>query len=130
VEDNFGSSFDLFWVFGIFSDGESTTSRRFPSPLKIRIIRSGLDFDFLGNEISGVETDTKLTNHRNISTGGESFHESFGSRFSDSSEIVDQFLFGHTTTSILDHKGTVGFVWDNFNVHVWFFVHFGTFWVS
>jgi len=130
VEDDFGSSFDLVWVFNIFSDGESTSGRGFPSMLVVIVVRFGYDFDFLGNKISRVKTDTELSNHRNISSGRKSFHESFGSRFGDSSEIVDHFLFGHTNTGILDGKGTVGFVWDNFDIHVWFYIHFSTFWVS
>jgi len=47
VEDNSGSSFDLVWVFGVFSDGESTTSRGFPSILDVIVIGFGVYLDFL-----------------------------------------------------------------------------------
>lgn len=66
----------------------------------IVIIRFGDNLDFIGNKIRRIETDTELSDHGNISSRVKGFHESFGSGFSDGSEIVDQFLFGHTDTGI------------------------------
>jgi len=63
VEDDLSTTGKFLWVFVVVGDGESTTSRGFPSPLDVFIIGLGNNFDLLSNEISGVETNTELTNH-------------------------------------------------------------------
>ena len=95
-------------------------------PLNGIVIRFGNDFDFFGNQISRVESDSELSDHRNISSWGECFHESFGSRFSNGTQIVDQFLFSHTNTGVPNSQSVVGFVWNNSNSEVWFDIKFGT----
>ena len=49
-------------------DGESATCSGLPDVLLV-IVVLGDDLDALGDEVSGVETDTELTNHRDISAG-------------------------------------------------------------
>ena len=113
VEDDLSTTGKFLWVFVVVGDGESTTSRGFPSPLDVFIVGLGNNFDLLSDEISGVETDTELTNHRNISSAGECLHECLGSRLSDSSEIVDEFLLGHTNTRVPNGECIVGFIRDD-----------------
>jgi hypothetical protein len=48
------------------------------------------------------------------------FHEGFGSRLGDGTQVVDKFLLGHTNTGILDGKGIVNLVWDDSDSEVWF----------
>jgi hypothetical protein len=123
VEDNLGTSGELFGVGIIVSDVESTTSSGFPSVLLVFIIRLGDDGDLIGNEESRVETDTELTNHGNISTRLKSFHESLGTGLSDGTQVVDKFLLGHTDTSIFDGKGVISLIGDNSDSEVGFLVN-------
>ena len=113
VEDDLSTTSNFLWIFVVVSDCESTTSRGFPSPLDVFIVGLGYNFDFLSYEISGVETDTELTNHRNISSSRECLHECLGFRLSDSSEIVDEFLLGHTNTRVPNGECVVGFIRDD-----------------
>jgi hypothetical protein len=68
VTDDLGTSSDLVWVFVIFLDRESTTGSGFPFILAFVIKRSGEYGDFVSNKISGIKSDTELTDHRDIST--------------------------------------------------------------
>jgi hypothetical protein len=61
-------------VDGVGGDGESATSSRLPDILFVVVVfRDNLDT--LGDEIRGVETNTELTDHRNIGARAESLHE-------------------------------------------------------
>jgi len=120
MKNDLGSSSDFCWVIIIFGNWESTTSTRFPSILVFVIIGFGDNFYFIGDEISRVETNTELTDHRDISSWWESFHESFGTRFGDGTKIVDHFLFGHTDTSIPESEGIGVFVRDNSDSEIGF----------
>jgi len=122
VEDDLGTSGELFGVLAIFNDIESTTSSGFPSVLNFIIIRLGDDGNLISDEESRVETDTELTNHGNISTRLKSFHESLSTGLSDGTEVVDKFLLGHTNTSILNGKGVVGLVGNDSDSEVGFLV--------
>jgi hypothetical protein len=68
VTDDLGTSSDLVWVFVIFLDRESTTGSGFPFILAFIIKRSGEYGDLVSNKISGIKSDTELTDHRDIST--------------------------------------------------------------
>jgi len=68
VTDDFGTSSDLVWVFVIFLDRESTTGSGFPFILAFIIKGSGEYGDLVSNKISGIKSDTELTDHRDIST--------------------------------------------------------------
>jgi len=99
VEDNLSTS-GKFFFFSIFSNGESTSGTGLPSPLMFIIIGLRDNGNSFGNQISGIETDTKLSNHRNISTTGKGFHEGLSTGFGDGTEVIDQLLLGHTNTGI------------------------------
>lgn len=90
VKDDGGTAAELL-ALGVSSDAESTTSAGLPDVLLV-IVVLGDDSDLVGNEVGRIETDTKLTNHRNISTGGESLHELLGTGTGDCSEVVDKVL--------------------------------------
>jgi hypothetical protein len=88
----------------------------------------GDNSDFFSNEISGVETNTELTNHANIGTSSDGFHETSGSGFGNGTKVVDEVTFGHTNTSILNGKSVVGLIWDDLDAHVW--LSFELFWLG
>jgi hypothetical protein len=69
-----------------------------------------------------------LTDHGDISTLRKGFHEGLSTRLSDSTEICDKLLFGHTNTSVYNGEGVGGFIGDDFDFEVWFVL--GDFWVS
>mmetsp|Transcript_8268 Transcript_8268/g.13101 ORF Transcript_8268/g.13101 Transcript_8268/m.13101 type:complete len:311 (+) Transcript_8268:417-1349(+) len=102
----------------IRSDCERSSSTGFPFVLAI-IVMFSVNSNTVGNQVSTVKTDTKLTNHRwNISSSVNSFHERFSSRFCDGTKIVDQISFSHTDTSISDSQGICFCVWGNFNFKI------------
>jgi hypothetical protein len=75
VENDLGTTGELFWVLIVGDNGEGTTCSGFPSVLVVVVVGLGDDGDTFSNQVSGVETDTELTNHGNISTVGKSLHE-------------------------------------------------------
>ena len=88
-------------IDGIGSDGEGTTSGRFPDVLFVVIVL-GDDLDAFRDEIGRVETDTELANHRNVGARAERFHERLCARLGDGSQVVDEVGFGHADTSITE----------------------------
>ena len=73
----------------------------------------GVHDNFVGNQVSGVETHAELANHGNVGAGLESFHESFGSGLGNGTQVVDQIGLGHANTGVNDGEG-LGFpVWDD-----------------
>ena len=67
---------------------------------------------------SRVESDTELTDHRNVSAGRDGLHESLGARLGNSSEIVDELGLGHTNTRVPEGKSVVGLIWDDLDAEV------------
>ena len=63
----------------VVANGEGATGRGLPDVLVVVIVLGG-DADLVGDQVGRVETDTKLTDHRDIGTGGEGLHESLKSR--------------------------------------------------
>merc|ERR1712166_1193182 len=110
-----GSTRDLLLVGG--DDGEGTSSVGFPKVFNV-FVRLGDDGDLLGDEISGVETNTELTNHTDIGTSRDGFHEGLGSRLGNCSEVTDEVGLGHTNTGILDGEGVVGLVGNDSNTEL------------
>lgn len=104
-------------VFCIRGDGKSTTGSRLPDVLLIVVVLRD-DLHALRNEVGRVETDTELTNHRDIGTGAEGLHESLCTRLSDRTKIVDHVGLGHTDTSIADGQSLVFLVRDDTNEKV------------
>jgi hypothetical protein len=62
-------------IDGVGCNSESATGRRLPNVLLIVVVLRD-ELDALGNKVGGVETNTELTNHGDISTGAQSLHES------------------------------------------------------
>jgi len=60
----------------------------------------------------------------------EGFHESLGSGLGNSSEVVNQFLFGHSDTGIPKGEGVVGFIGNDSNSEAGFEVESGRFGVG
>ncbi len=48
------------------------------------------------------------------------FHEGFGARLGDGTQVVDKLLLGHTNTGILDRKSVVNLVRNDSDSEVWF----------
>jgi hypothetical protein len=59
----------------------------------------GVNCHLIGNQVCRVETHTKLANHRDVSSGREGFHESFGSRLGNGTQVVNQISLGHADTT-------------------------------
>ena len=74
VETKFGTTTKR-GVDSIKSDGESTTGSRLPDVLFVIVVFRD-DLNALSYEVGGVETDTELSNHRNVSARAERLHES------------------------------------------------------
>ena len=108
----------------VLDDGEGTSGTGAPLVLLV-IVVLGDHFDFLGDEIGGIETDTELSDHRDVSSRRESLHESLGSGLGDGSEMIDQILLGHTDTAIFDRESVVRLVWDNIDAHLFLRVQDG-----
>ena len=96
----------------IGGNGEGASSAGFPKVFNI-LIRLGADGDLLSEEIGGVETNTELTNHTDISTSRDGFHEGLGSGLGNCSEVTNKVGLGHTATGIFNGEGVVGLVGDN-----------------
>lgn len=99
VQDDLGTTAELL-TLGILGEGEGATSGRLPDVLLI-IIVLGDNGDAVGNKVSRVETNTELTNHGDISTGGERLHELLGARTGNGTEVVDQILYRHVSFNLI-----------------------------
>jgi len=104
-------------VGSVGSDGEGSSGGRFPDVLFIVVVL-GDDGNLVGNEVGRVESNTELSNHGDISTGGESLHEGLGSRLGDCSEVVNEISLGHSNTRILDGESTSLLVGSDTNEEV------------
>ena len=125
MQNYLGASSQRFRI--IWLDCERASGWRFPKVLLV-IIVLGMYNNFISYQVSGVETYTKLTNHGNISSSLKSFHESFGARLGNGTQVVDQVSFGHANTAINDGKGFVLFVWNNLDEKFLLTFQFG--WIS
>ena len=113
VADNLGTASNLaVGELGILDDGEGTTSGGLPDVLLVVVVL-GNNGDFVGSQVSGVETDTELTNHGDVTTSGHGFHKRLGTGLRDSTQVVHHLVLGHTDTGILDGQGGVGLVRDD-----------------
>merc|ERR1719239_1457487 len=81
-------------TFGVSLDGERPPCTALPYVLLIVVVLAG-DGDLVSDEVGRVEADAKLANHGNVSTCGESLHESLCSRLGNSPEVVDHVCLGH-----------------------------------
>jgi hypothetical protein len=115
VKDDLGTSGDSLTL--VLVDGEGATSVGLPSVLLV-LVALGDDGDSLGDKVSGVESDTELTDHRNVSTSRDGLHECLSTRLGDGSEIVDELGLGHTNTRVPESKGIVGLIWHDLDAEV------------
>ncbi|KAF3067006.1 hypothetical protein CFAM422_009005 [Trichoderma lentiforme] len=90
VEDDGGTTTELL-ALGVGGDVEGTTGAGLPDVLLI-IVVLGDDADAVGNEVGRVETNTELTDHGHIGTGGQGLHELLGSGAGNSTQVVDKVL--------------------------------------
>merc|ERR1719354_653239 len=89
----------------VASDSEGTPSTGLPDVLLVIVVLGG-DGDLVSNEVGRVETDTKLTNHGEVSLALlDGLHEPTGSRASNGTQVLDEVSLGHTNTSIKDGQG-------------------------
>merc|ERR1719312_1260978 len=102
VEDDLGAS--AHGLASVGSDGEGSSSRRLPDVLLV-IIVLGVDSDLVSHKVGGVETHTELSDHGDVSSSGESLHESLGAGLGDCSKVVDHVSLGHTNTSVDEGEG-------------------------
>ena len=85
----------------------------------------GGDTDFVSDEVGGVETDTKLSDHGNVGAGGERLHERLGARLGDCSQVVDQIGLGHSDSGVLDGEAASLGVRNQFDFHLLLGVQLG-----
>ena len=119
-------------ALGVGCEGEGSTGTGLPDILLIIIVLRN-DGDAVGDEVCGVETNTKLTNHGNISACGQGLHELLGARSCDRTEVVDEILrmleeftvgwqitysLGHANTSVTDCEGLVLLVGDDVDTQI------------
>ena len=123
-------------VDSVGGDGEGASSSGLPDVLLVVVVL-GDDLDALGDEVGGVETDTELTNHRDVGTGRECLHEALYAKVAqltanrerkktqylraglrDRTKVVDEVSLGHTDTRITNGEDLVLLVGDDANVEV------------
>jgi len=100
-------------------DGEGTTGGGFPE-VGFVVVVLGVDLDGVGDEVGGVETDTELTNHGDVTTSFDGFHEGLGAGAGDGTEVGDEVGLGHTDAGVDDGDGLGGLVGDDLDVKVFF----------
>ena len=120
------------WVGGVEGDSEGATSRGLPDVLLVVVVFRD-DLNTLGDEIGGIEADTELANHGNISAGAERFHKALRRcvrmtsqtiiigrlylrpRLGNGTEVIDHVSLGHTDTTVTEAEHLVFFVRDYTN---------------
>mmetsp|Transcript_478 Transcript_478/g.1109 ORF Transcript_478/g.1109 Transcript_478/m.1109 type:complete len:214 (+) Transcript_478:3749-4390(+) len=122
VENDTGSSLDS--RIGSLGNGERSSGFGDPC-VDFVVIVLGDDLDLVGNQIGRVETDTELSNHGNIGSGGKGLHETLGSGLGNGSEVVDKVGLGHTNTAILNGKGVVSLIGNELDLQFWVSVQDG-----
>merc|ERR1719329_1297739 len=119
VADDLGATLDLTVDhLSVLLHCEGTTCGRFPDVLLIVVVLAD-NSHLVGHKVSRVETDTELTNHRNVTAGGHGLHESLGARLGNGSKIVDELILGHANTRILNGQCGIGLVRNDLDVEVW-----------
>merc|ERR1719329_145077 len=119
VADDLGATLDLTVDhLRILLHCEGTTGSRFPDVLLIVVVLAD-NSHLVGHKVSRVETDTELTNHRNVTAGGHGLHESLGARLGNGSKIVDELILCHANTRILNGQCGIGLVRNDLDVEVW-----------
>jgi hypothetical protein len=81
----------------LISDRKRITDKRIKLTILVRL---GNNLNLVGHQVGGVETNTELTNHRDIRASGQSLHELLGARASNGTQVVDKIGLRETDTSI------------------------------
>ena len=115
VEDDAGTTAD--GGLGGGGDGEGSAGLGAPG-VGLVVVALGGDLDLVGDEVGRVETNTELSDHGDVGSGGEGLHEGLGSGLGDGTEVVDEVGLGHADTGILNGEGVVGLVGDELDVEV------------
>ncbi|GKT66755.1 hypothetical protein ColTof4_04247 [Colletotrichum tofieldiae] len=136
VEDDLGAAAKGL-TLGVGGDGEGATGGGLPDVLLV-IVVLGDDGDLVGDKVGRVETNTELTDHGDIGTGGESLHELLGAGTGNGTKVVDEVLrglvaervgwgaeqrgatysLGETNTSVTDGESLVLLVGDDVDSQV------------
>ena len=74
VESNLGAAAKR-GALGVGGNRESSPTGRFPDVLLVVVVFRH-DLNAIGNEVCGVEANTKLSNHGNVGASTNSLHES------------------------------------------------------
>mmetsp|Transcript_1825 Transcript_1825/g.3298 ORF Transcript_1825/g.3298 Transcript_1825/m.3298 type:complete len:301 (+) Transcript_1825:1307-2209(+) len=99
------------------SNCERSSCFRYPSVAFVVIVfRHNLNF--ISNKVSRVKSDTELSNHRDISSSREGFHESLSSGLGNSSKVIDKISLGHTNTRVFNSKSVVGLISNQLDLHL------------
>ena len=85
----------------------------------------GDDGHLLCHQVGGVETDTELSNHGDVSSSLQSLHKGLGARLGDGAQVVDEVGLGHADASVYECDGALGFVGNDVNLEVFPRVQFG-----
>merc|ERR1712032_1717729 len=119
VADHLGSTLHLtVHELAVLLDGEGSASGGLPDVLLVIVVLAD-HADLVGDEVCGVETDTELSDHGNITACGHGLHERLGAGLGDGAEVIHQLVLGHANSRILDGQGGVGLVGDDLDVEVW-----------
>jgi hypothetical protein len=62
------------WVDGVQGDSEGATRRRLPDVLLI-VVMFRDDLNTLGNKVGGIEANTELANHGDVSARAQRLHK-------------------------------------------------------
>mmetsp|Transcript_28036 Transcript_28036/g.47539 ORF Transcript_28036/g.47539 Transcript_28036/m.47539 type:complete len:303 (-) Transcript_28036:65-973(-) len=122
VQGHLGTALDGLVV--TLGHSEGTASSGLPHVALILHVL-GDDGHPLRNQIGGVKPDTELSNHADVSTGGQRLHELLSSGARDGTQVVDHVSLGHTNPRVNDCQGLVGLVWHNVDEEVGLLVQHG-----
>lgn len=126
---------DICEVWVVFSQMKNNSSSSFNGILSLRNVElawaiwnprvgvlalfSGDDFDLICYNKRGVESDTKLTDNVGLNLGSwllKIFYILFGAALCDCSQIVDELIFWHTDTVVLNNNLILLWEYLNFDI--------------
>mmetsp|Transcript_77935 Transcript_77935/g.170723 ORF Transcript_77935/g.170723 Transcript_77935/m.170723 type:complete len:651 (-) Transcript_77935:325-2277(-) len=96
VADDLGATLDLAVDhLGVLLHSERAASTGLPDILLVVVVL-GNHSDLVSHQVPGVETDTELTNHGDVTSSSHGLHEGLGARLGDGTQVVDELVLGHT----------------------------------
>merc|ERR1719189_2843067 len=104
-------------LLSILLNSEGSAGARLPDVLLVIVVLTH-HTNLVRDQVCRVETNTELSNHRDVASSSHGFHESLGARFGNSSKIVDELVLGHANPRVFDRDGGVGLVWYDLDEEV------------